>query len=145
MNLMYDTSTLLALYVEAHPDHEKAVNTHIQLSKEESETYICAHSIAELYANLTRGIAYFNFSAMKAESLINTILDKFFSVVELTRKDYIETIEFLKEEKLTGAVIYDGIIVQAASKIDAEYIVTFNEKDFKRLGGLVNADFIIPT
>lgn len=132
MNVLYDTSALLALFLEDHPDHEKAIQTHVKLIENDSEFYICTHSIAEIYSNLTRGIKYFKFSPSKAYEVIKRDLADVFSIVDLNSTDYLDTIKYLKAEKLTGAVVYDGIIVKASSKIDAKYIVTFNERDFKR-------------
>ncbi len=50
----------------------------------------------------------------------------------------------MKDLKLTGSIIYDGLISHAASKINADYLVTFNAKDFQRVIPENGADLIIP-
>jgi hypothetical protein len=54
------------------------------------------------------------------------------------------TLGKLKEKDLTDGIVYDGIISKAANKINADLVVTLNEKDFKRLAYIHNAELMNP-
>ena len=54
MRILFDTSTLVAAVVEGHPAHVAAFPW-LQRVKDKAETgIVAAHSLAELYAILTR-------------------------------------------------------------------------------------------
>lgn len=144
MKVVYDTSSIIALLIEDHPHHDKALQTYLKLIEQDAEFYICSHSIAEIFSTVTKGVRYLDYTAEQASDLINRDLEILFSVVDLNKSDYISVVQFLQAENLTGAIIYDALIVQSATKIEAEYIVTLNIKHFKQLGGLTGADFIRP-
>jgi predicted nucleic acid-binding protein len=144
MNILYDSSSLLALYVENHPHNDQVVQTYSRQKATDNSFYMSIHSIAELYSNLTRGKQYFDYSAEKADQLINKIVDTFFSVVSLNEEDYLAAFSELKEKDLTNGIVYDGIISQAAHKIEADILVTINEKDFKRLAHIHGAQLVNP-
>lgn len=57
---------------------------------------------------------------------------------------YINILQRMKKEKLTGAIIYDALISHAAAKADVTHLVTFNEKDFTLVWPENGADLIIP-
>lgn len=54
-------------------------------------------------------------------------------VITLTQKDYIEAIDHLVEQSLTGGVTYDALIMWVAHKSEVDRVVTLNPKDFKRV------------
>jgi predicted nucleic acid-binding protein len=144
MKILYDRSTLLALYTEKHPHHKKVKEKHLQFIQEGGDFYISAHSIAELYSNLTRERYYFKLSSEKAHVIIIQITDELAQSVSLTESDYVDVIDKLKEEDLRGPVIYDGLISWTARKIKADLLVTLNEKDFKKLDYIHDAELVNP-
>jgi predicted nucleic acid-binding protein len=124
---------LLALYVENHPHNDQVVQIYSKQKVGGNSFYMSTHSIAELFANLTKGKQYFDCSASKAYQLINEIVGTFFIAIPLNKEDYLDALRELKEKDFTNGIVYDGIISQAANKISADILVTINEKDFKNL------------
>lgn len=144
MITLFDSSALVALLVKDHPKYNHAVSAFKKLVENKSDFYICAHSISEIYRTLTWGRGYLTFTASKAYEIIQKSVHPVFKVVDLNLEDYNRVLLRMKTQKLTGAIIYDGLISQAASKIDAHYLVTFNAKDFQRVFPENGADLIIP-
>lgn len=144
MNVLFDTSSIIALLVTDHQDHSKSLTTYKKLKKQGGAFYISVHSVGELYRTLTWGKAYLNYSPQKAFSVIHETVFPFFGRVTLVEDDYLHVLSRMKSLKLTGAIFYDGLISQAANKIDADYLVTYNAKDFKRVFPENGADLIIP-
>ena len=56
-----------------------------------------------------------------------------FETVPLSSQDYDSVIEHLANLGIIGGAVYDGLIMHAAVKGEADLIVTLNEKDFRRV------------
>lgn len=144
MRILYDSSALVALYIQPHPDHKKIVDHHLDFLNDETDFFISSHSLAELFHTITKGISYLNLTANEANNLIHNSVLPLFTTVSLIEDDYSAVLHCLKERNLTGGIIYDGLIARAAEKIAADHLVTFNIKDFKRVWPLTEADLIEP-
>lgn len=65
-------------------------------------------------------------------------------VVTLARDDYIDVLDHLVEQSLTGGITYDALIAWVARKSEVDCIVTLNPKDFKRVLPLLGDKVIVP-
>jgi len=133
MKVLFDTSVLVAALIETHPFHEPAFNRLEKVSDKSHTGVVSAHSIAELYAVLTRLPVYPAISPQAAQQLIKESVINLFEVVSLTAKDYEAVIEHLANIGIIGGAIYDGLIMAVALKEDVDLVVTLNEKDFQRV------------
>ena len=112
MRILLDTSILVAALIETHTFHELAFNW-LEKAKDKSyEGVVSAHSLAELYAILTRLPVQPTISPKEAQQLIKASVIDVFEIVPLLPQDYDSVIEHLANL---------GIIV------------TLNEKDFRRV------------
>ena len=94
---------------------------------------VAAHSIAELYAVLTTLPVHPQISPSIARCLIEqNVLDSC-EIVSLSQEDYIAIIDHLSESGIVGGVTYDALILYAALKVNADRVITLNEKDFQRI------------
>lgn len=141
--ICFDTSSLLALYVNEHPNHTACANYYLDYI-ESSEFFVAAHSIAEMYRHLTSGRIYFSYSPEDAYTLLQTIIPQHFTPIELEPSDYLDVIGRMKQLALQGAIVYDGLIAKAAEKVGCDKLVTYNIKDFHRVWPLTTADLIEP-
>lgn len=123
----FDTSTILAALVEYHPQHARAIPWMQRAISGEIEGAVGAHSLAEAYAVLTKGLKVSPSSALKA---IESNLPTRFDVVELTADDYFELLRRLAGANIIGGTVYDGLIGFAAWKSGADLLVTLNKKHF---------------
>jgi len=133
MRVLLDTSALVAAMVEAHPMHELALPC-LQRVKDDSDTGVVAvHSIAELYAILTTLPVHPRIPPSIARHLIRqNVLDSC-EIVSLSKRDYIAIIDHLSESGIVGGVTYDALILYTALKVNADRVITLNEKDFQRI------------
>ena len=133
MNILFDTSVLVAAMVQAHPAHERAVPW-LQRVKAQTDSGIAsAHSIAELYAVLTALPVQPRISPGLASRLIHENVLTTCQIIPLTQADYEAVIARLAEQGLAGGVTYDALILHAATKAQVDVIVTLNERDFSRI------------
>lgn len=131
--VLFDTSALIAALIESHP-HNTRVLPWLQRVIENQETgFISAHSLAELYATLTTYPIQPRISPQEAQQLIQQNILDVFEVITLSKQDYMSVINHLSESGIIGGVIYDALILKAAIKANVDYVVTLNEKDFKRV------------
>lgn len=133
MKLFFDTSVLVAGLVKSHPVHARAAPWLRRIQEGVDTGFVSAHTLAELYAILTRLPIRPRISALTARTLIRRNILAFFEVVPLTESDYIAVIDRLARLGVVGGTVYDAVIMQAAAKIDADQIVTLNASDFRRV------------
>ena len=133
MNVLFDTSVLIAALIEDHPSHSQSLSWLQRVRLGELEGFVSTHTIAELYSVLTRIPRKPRINPELAQQLIVDNLGNFNKVV-LTAEDYQATISRMVSLNLPGGGIYDGLIAQAALKAGVDVLLTLNPKDFTRLG-----------
>jgi predicted nucleic acid-binding protein len=144
MNVLFDSSALVAFLVQDHDDHDRVFQLFKEYVEKDADLYISTHSIAEVYRTLTWGVEYLNYTANEAHTAINHSILSVFDTVNSTKTDYRLVIEFLRRKNLRGAIIYDALIAFASEKIRAKELVTLNTKDFKRVWDLTSANLVEP-
>ena len=140
MKTLEDTSCLVAAMVETHPAHERAWAWFERARSSKQDLLVCAHTLVELYAVLTRLPVKPRIGPGAARRLIRENVEAEATVIALDPSDYATVLDRMAEQGLTGGVIYDALAVRAAEKAGAGRIVTLNEADFRRLclaGGVV--------
>jgi len=133
MNVLFDTSVLIAALIEDHPSHSQSLSWLQRVRLGEIEGFVSTHTIAELYSVLTRIPRKPRINPELAQQLIVDNLSNFNKVV-LTAEDYQATISRMVSLNLPGGGIYDGLIAQAALKAGVDVLLTLNPNDFTRLG-----------
>lgn len=133
MRILLDTSVLVAAFVLGHPRHQVCIPWLQQVRSGKLQGFIATHTLAEVYAVLTRLPVSPRISPMLAQRLIEENL-KEFEAIALTAEDYQEVIAIMTNLKLTGGAIYDALIAKAAVKARVEHLFTLNPDHFTRLG-----------
>ncbi len=133
MRLFLDTSVLLAGMVEHHPQHPQAFAALRSIADRSHQGYIATHSLAEVYAVLTRLPVKPAIHSSEAVLMIQKNVIEHCQAVELKTEDYEAVLSVAAERGWRGGSIYDALILQCARKIHAERIHTFNLGDFQRL------------
>ncbi len=143
MRLLFDTSSLVAAFVEAHPAHSAAWNWLEQALEGAHTGLVATHTLAELYAVLTRLPLRPSIPPATALKLIEENLHRFPSVA-LSTTDYRSVLKRLAKLGLSGGAVYDALIAQAALKARADGLVTLNPTHFQRLGAEIAALVVVP-
>ncbi len=128
-----DTPVLVAAMVDGHGHHDRSLKWLQQVHSGKIEACVCAHSLAECFAVLTRLPIQPSISPALADRLIAENVESAFKLVDLSIRDYRLARQRLVTRKLRGGIIYDALIVQAALKKQVSQLVTWNRADFERL------------
>jgi predicted nucleic acid-binding protein len=127
----FDTSVLLPALVDDHVHHEPALAALVAANR---RTGCCAaHSLAELYATVTRLPAPYRTSSDQALLFLESIVGRL-AIVFLDGEEYLRIIRRAAKDGVVGATIYDALLAGCALKSGAETIYTWNERHFRMLG-----------
>ena len=102
-----------------------------------------AHSIAEVYAALTRLPVQPRIQPAEAQRIVVENILPHFNIVTLTQEDYEAVLKDMGIRGIPGAKIYDALLLRCASKCGAERIYTFNLRDFTQLAAEPLRDWAI--
>ncbi len=95
--------------------------------------FISAHSIAEVYAALTRVPVQPRIHPVEAARIISENILPHFAVLAIRKEDYLEALNMMAAGSWIGAKIYDVLLLQCAGRCAADRIYTFNLADFRQL------------
>jgi predicted nucleic acid-binding protein len=127
----FDTSVLIPAFVEDHEDHDRCLAAYAPSNKRIA--CCAAHSLAEVYAGVTRLPGVFRASREQAILFLSD-MEEHLSIVSLDSAEYFTTIRQASADGVLGATIYDALLAACAIKAKAEVIYTDNEKHFRLLG-----------
>lgn len=95
-----------------------------------------AHSLAEVYATLTRYPGRERLSSEQAALLVGEI-ERRFELIWLDGDQYRLAIHRMAAMGVVGGTIYDGLIAACAMKARADRLYTWNSRHFDLFGGEV--------
>jgi predicted nucleic acid-binding protein len=131
LKFFFDTSVLVAAVSVQHVHHAPSLAAYLAGNK--NQACCAAHSLAELYATLTRLPGKQRMSCEQALLFLDEINDRLRTVV-LDSEEYCSAIADAAAEGLVGGTIYDALIARCAIKAKAEIIFTWNIDHFHRMG-----------
>jgi predicted nucleic acid-binding protein len=144
MKVLLDTSVLVAAMIEAHPAHERALSWLQRAKGKEITAVVACHTLAELYAVLTRLPLQPPISPAVAWQLIQKNVLTTLEIVSLSENDYRAVLEHLSQQGVAGGATYDALIAFAASKAKVDQLVTLNEKDFLKVYPDLVEQIVVP-
>jgi predicted nucleic acid-binding protein len=133
VRILFDTSMLVAAVVEGHPAHALALPWLQRVKDKADAGIVAAHSLAEMYAILTRLPVRPPISPEMAREVITVNVLDTCEVVALSAADYVTLLNHLTGLKITGGAVYDALLLHAAWKADVDQVVTLNAHDFRRV------------
>ena len=141
MKAFFDTSVLVAVFYGDHQHHDASIEALLKFDK--SEARCAAHSLAEVYASLTRMPGQHRVTAAQAMLFLETLQSRM-TMIALEPAEYFTGIRRLASAGLTGGSIYDGLLALCALKANADVIYTWNLRHFRQCGPEVAARLITP-
>lgn len=133
MKALLDTSTLIAAMLTDHVHHAHALPW-LSQAKSGAFEFICSgHSLAELYAVLTRLPRVPTIGPDEALRLIQENVTAVARVHSLSSDEYAKLVESLAKNTIRGGAVYDAIIACVAELTGVDYLVTLNVADFQRV------------
>jgi len=131
MKFFLDTSVLVPVFVDDHPHHEASLAVFSRAEKKHASC--AAHSLAEVYATLTRLPGTDRASASEAMLFLES-MDERLTFISLDAEEYWRAIMHSAESGILGGTIYDALLAHCALKARAETIFTWNIEHFRRVG-----------
>jgi predicted nucleic acid-binding protein len=131
VKLFFDTSVLVAAVSVQHVHHGPSLAVYLAANK--SQAGCAAHSLAEVYATLTRLPGKQRMSCEQSLLFLDEIRDRL-RTVTLDGDEYSAAIADAAAEGIMGGMIYDALIARSALKAHAETILTWNLDHFRRVG-----------
>ena len=133
MKILFDSSVLIAAFVESHPKHKSALLFLTKAKNGEFELIVSAHTILEIYSVLTSAPFKPKISPDIAKKLIENNIKRIAKISYISDRDCFKIIDKMCDADLKGGIVYDAIIVECALKSKVNEIITLNPKDFSRL------------
>jgi predicted nucleic acid-binding protein len=133
LKILFDSSILIAAFVESHPKHKQALSFLMKAKNKEFELLVSSHTILEIYSVLTSAPFKPRITPKIAKLLIENNIKNLAKTIFLTDKDYFKILDKISVSNLSGGIVYDAIIVECALIANADEILTLNSKDFLRL------------
>ena len=133
MVVFLDTTVLVASSSLAHPHFAQAAAAVARVVARKDKGFIGQHSLAEMYAALTRMPVLPRIHPLEAARMIRENILQHFQTVSVVEKDYLEALTMVSSAGWPGAKIYDALLLCCADKCPAQRIYTFNLKDFRQL------------
>lgn len=133
MRTLLDTSTLVAAMVEGHPAHALTLPWLQRIKAGTDVGLVAAHSLAEVYAVLTRLPVTPRIAPALALQLIQRNILETCEVLVLSAADYVSLLNHLVDLEIAGGAVYDALLVHAAWKAGVDQVITLNAEDFRRV------------
>ena len=133
MKILFDSSVLIAAFVESHPKHKSALSFLMKAKNKEFQLFVSSHSILEVYSVLTSAPFNPKITPNIAKQLIENNIKNIAKTIYLTGEDYFKIVEKMSNSNFSGGIIYDAIVVECALNAKVDEILTLNTKDFLRL------------
>ena len=131
-----DSDCMIAAVSHWHAHHERAV-AEINRRLHAGEFLIVAvPARVEAYSVLTQLPAPYRLSPRAASDLLRVgFLDNAASVIALDAESYVHLVERAVTEGVAGGRIYDAVIAACGRAAGADFLLTFNDRDFTPLVG----------
>ena len=121
MKVFFDSSVLVAAFLADHENHEASLAAFAGASVKNG--YCAAHSLAEVYAILTRLPVSHRVAGEHALLFVEEICGRL-NLVDLTGRQYQAVITHSAHSGIAGGAVYDALILQCAEKVHAETVFT---------------------
>jgi predicted nucleic acid-binding protein len=136
MRWFFDSSVLVAALL---PDHEHHARSFAAFAAATPRNAGCAaHSLAEVYATLTRYPGKQRLSAEGAALLVQEVENRL-ALVWLDGDEYRSAIRRIATMGIVGGAVHDAVVAACALKAGADHIYTWNVRHFNMLGADVES------
>jgi predicted nucleic acid-binding protein len=133
VDIFFDTTVLVAASEQSHPHYTQAWPALLRVASGLDKGIMGLHSIAELFAALTRLPVQPRIHPVEAARIITENILPHFEVASIGKEDYLEVVNTMASGGWSGAKIYDALLLRCAARSAVERIYTFNLGDFRQL------------
>jgi predicted nucleic acid-binding protein len=124
----FDTSVFVAAFLVSHPFHRECSERISSISKDNA---VCSsHTFAELYVTLTRQPRPQKVSPATAAAMVERLASRI-KPISLSPTEFVDVIRSMGSQGLSGAILYDALLLGCARKSQARKIYTLNVSHFR--------------
>jgi predicted nucleic acid-binding protein len=129
-----DTSVLVPAFLEDHEHHERSLRAFARADKRQA--CCAAHSLAELYATMTRLPGRHRLSGEQVLLFLEDVRERL-TPVALTGEEYHAALREAAAAGVIGGAVYDFLIARCALKARANVVYTWNTRHFEGFGAAI--------
>jgi predicted nucleic acid-binding protein len=126
----FDSSVLIPVFYADHPQHPSSAKLFLKAGKDD---FCALRTLGEVYATLTRLPLRPRITGPDGMSIVKQIHERL-TLITLSEREYVSALELAASGGIVGAAVYDALIAHCALKAGAEILLTWNVRDFSRLG-----------
>lgn len=131
MKAFFDTSLLVPVFYGDHVHHRASLDLFVQFDRDSG---CCgAHSLAEVYATLTRMPGRHRISGEQAMLFVGSLRERL-TIVALDGDEVARSLAESAALGIVGGAIYDALLASCALKGGAEAIYTWNTRHYAHCG-----------
>jgi predicted nucleic acid-binding protein len=131
MKAFFDTSLLVPVFYGDHVHHSASLDLFVQFDRDSG---CCgAHSLAEVYATLTRMPGRHRISGEQAMLFVGSLRERL-TIVALDGDEVARSLSESATLGIVGGAIYDALLASCALKASAEAIYTWNTRHYAQCG-----------
>lgn len=131
MRSFFDTSALIPVFLEEHVHHEASLKAFLRADKESG--FFGAHSLAEMYATITRLPGKQRLSGEQVLLFLDNVIERL-TPIELSASEYYQLVKICAERGIVGGAIYDALLAECALKAKVDVLFSWNTRHFQQLG-----------
>lgn len=120
----------MPVFYADHAQHATSAGAFLAASKDD---FCALRSIGEVYATLTGLPVRPRITGPEGVRIVSQISERL-TLVTLSEAEYNAAIETAARNGIVGAALYDALIAECALKANASMLLTWNVRDFMRLG-----------
>jgi predicted nucleic acid-binding protein len=129
----FDSSVLVPVFYADHPQHASSTKLFLEAGK---GVFRALRTLGEVYATLTGRPLRPRITGPEGISVVNQIRERL-TLVTLSEQEYASALGLASSGTVVGAAAYDALIGHCALKAGADILLTWNVRDFTRLGPAV--------
>jgi predicted nucleic acid-binding protein len=145
VRVLLDTSVVVAALLPGHASHGVAFSWLSRAKSGAFEFLFSAHSLAEVYAVLTRIPMSPPITPEVAGKLIHENVVSAAKLLALTADEYVALVDGLIDKSLAGGAVYDAVIAKVAEAAKVDLLVTLNVGHFQRVWPTEAARIVSPS
>ena len=133
MKWFFDSSVLVPVFYADHPQHAPSTKLFLEAGKND---FCALRTLGEVYATLTGLPLRPRITGPEGINIVKQISERL-TLITLNEQEYVSALELASSGTIVGAAAYDALIGHCALKAGAGVLLTWNIRDFKRLGPAV--------
>ena len=130
MKRFFDSSVLIPVFYADHPQHSSSAKLFLESGKDD---FCALRTLGEVYATLTRLPLRPRITGPDGMNIVKQIQERL-TLVALSEREYLAALELASSGAIVGAAVYDALIAHCSLKAEADILLTWNIRDFARLG-----------